>query len=59
MFLLAKGDWLSAIHLHALSPFVFVLLFAAILGMRPPRVLRPYVMQSGAVLMAAYGIARL
>ena len=58
LFLLAKGDCINAIHLNALSPFVFGFLFAAILGLRAPRTLRPFVMQSCAVVMAAYGIAR-
>jgi hypothetical protein len=59
LFLLAKGDWMNAVHLNALSPVVFVLLFSSMLGLRPPRVMRPYAMQFCIAVIAVYGIARL
>ncbi len=59
LFLLAKGNWMDAVRLNALSPIVFVLLFGSMLGLRGPRALRPYAMQICIGVMAAYGIARL
>jgi len=51
---LAKGHWAQAIHLHALSPLAFVMLFSLFWNWR----WRPQLWTWGLAAIAVYGVCR-
>ena len=55
IFALAKGHWLEAIHLNALSPLGFLMLFSLFWGYP----WRAGLWKVGLVAFAAYGIGRI